>query len=79
MAYNLETHSYENVYPASIPVNGLNHRVPISLGLVPLNGHKTSNRTKIPGSALVGNKFRPESKFTQKRIKLKNVWIQDQS
>jgi hypothetical protein len=67
---NRQPRPYENVYPASAPVNGPKNRVPIR---VTPNGHKTSNQRKISGSALVGNKFRPESKLTQRRIQLKNV------
>jgi hypothetical protein len=67
---NKKPRPYENAYPVSYPVNVPKNIVPIR---VTPNGNKTSNQKKTSGSALVGNKFRPELKLTQRRMKLKNV------
>jgi hypothetical protein len=59
---NRQPRPYVNEYEA---VNVPENHVPIR---VTPNGIKTSNQRKISGIALVGNKFRPESKLTQKRM-----------
>ncbi len=67
---NRQPRPYENAYPLSLPVNGINNSVSIR---VTSNGRKKSSQRKVSGSALVSNKFRAETNSTQRRMQFINV------